>query len=293
MNTLYARLALVATLIAGACCAAFAPALAQTSARAIDHGGTYFGSVVVQNDQQVDGDVTVIGGDAIIDGEVDGNVNAYGGSVVKEPGSVITGSVTQYGGDMPVVMPWMPSMGMIARENAKMVSLLAYGVVVVLIFLIFPVRVRTALDRVEHHPGLSAAVGALAIIASVPIAIFLFISLVGWPLLPLEFVAYVAGVLIGEAALGILVGRRLYELLHPHGTPSPLGALVLGLVVISAAEILPIVGWMVTALVWLVGLGAAVLAFIRETSFMGGMSAGAPQPAGPRPPIGGPPMATP
>jgi hypothetical protein len=61
------------------------------------------------------------------------------------------------------------------------------------------------------------------------------------------------------------------------------------LVVVSAAEIVPIVGWAVTALVWLVGIGAAVLAFIR--------SAGPPfafsSPIGGRPPIGGPPMTTP
>jgi hypothetical protein len=36
----------------------------------------------------------------------------------------------------------------------------------------------------------------------------------------------------------------------------------LGLVVVSAAETVPVVGWAVTAMVWLVGLGAAVLAFL-------------------------------
>lgn len=275
------------------CLAAFvfvgtrAPASASTP-RSIDHGGTYFGNVVVQPDQEVQGNVTVFNGDADIAGTVDGDVTVYGGSVIREPGSVIDGTVNQYGGDVSSAVPWLPAIGMgaIARENAKMMTLLAYSIVVVLMFLIFPVRVRTALDRVEHHPGLSAAVGAVALVASVPIAVLLFISFVGWPLLPLEFVAYVAGVLIGQAALGILIGRRLFELLRPHTTPSPLAALVLGLVVICAAEILPIVGWMVTALVWLVGLGAAVLAFIRETTFMG---PGAP-PTAARPPISGPPM---
>lgn len=277
----------IVAIVAAVFLVSHAPASADT-ARSIDHGGTYFGSVIVQQDQQVQGNVDVIGGDAVIEGEVDGDVNVYGGSVIKEPGSVITGTVNQYGGDVSSAVPWLPNAGMatIARENAKMMTLLAYSIIVVLMFLIFPVRVRTALDRVEHHPGLSAAVGALAIVASVPIAVFLFISFVGWPLLPLELVAYVAGVLIGQAALGILIGRRLFELMRPHTTPSPLGALILGLVVISAAEILPIVGWMVTALVALVGLGATVLAFIRETTFMG---PGAPA-AGTRPPISGPPM---
>ncbi|MHB8305523.1 MAG: hypothetical protein ACYDEU_05860, partial [Vulcanimicrobiaceae bacterium] len=144
-------------------------------------------------------------------------------------------------------------------------------------------RVRMALERVEKHPGLSAAVGVLAFVAVIPIALLLLVSFVGWPLIPLEIVALIAGVFIGQAALGLLVGRRLYELIHPETTPSPLAALIIGLVVLSAAQIVPVVGHLVTALVVLIGLGAAILAFIREGLFMG-------QPPIPRAPISGPPM---
>ncbi|HEV3153074.1 MAG TPA: polymer-forming cytoskeletal protein [Candidatus Baltobacteraceae bacterium] len=270
---------------------------AASSPQTIDHGGTYFNGVVVRPDQEVEGDVTVFNGDADIYGTVDGDVTTYGGTVIKEPGSVITGQTNEYASQWSNAVPWLPSAGAasMARESAKMMTLLAYSVIVVLVFLIFPVRVRTALDRVEHHPGLSAAVGALALVAAVPIAVLLFISFIGWPLLPLEVVAYIAGVLIGQAALGVLIGRRLLELVHPHNTPTPLMALVVGLVIICAAELMPVVGWMVTALVWLVGLGAAILAFIRETTFMGpgGAPGGTVSGGGPRPTISGPPMATP
>src|SRR5207248_7679645 len=153
------------------------------------------------------------------------------------PRAAIDGTQHVYGGDVGSVVQWAAGASTIAAENAKITTLLAYSFVVVLIFLIFPVRVRTALDRVEKHPGLSAAVGVLALIAILPVAMLLFISFIGWPLIPLEIVAIVAGVLIGQAALGLLIGRRLYELVHPHGTPSPLGALVIGLVVRWAAEL--------------------------------------------------------
>jgi hypothetical protein len=166
---------------------------------------------------------------------------------------------------------------------------LAYSVIVLLAFLIFPVRVRAALDRVEHHPGLSAAVGVIALVAVFPIMILLLISVIGIPLIPVEFLAVFAAILIGHAALSMLIGRRLYELILPRTTPSPIAALVLGLIVVSAAGIVPVLGPLVMGLVWLVGLGAAILAFVRETAFMGPMSAAAPA-AGPRPPIGGPPM---
>jgi hypothetical protein len=176
---------------------------------------------------------------------------------------------------------------------------LAYSVIVLLAFLIFPVRVRAALDRVEHHPGLSAGVGVIALVAIIPIAILLFISFIGWPLIPVEFLALFAAILIGYAALSMLIGRRLYELMLPRTTPSPVAALILGLVVIAAAGMVPVIGHLVVGLVCLVGLGAAILAFVRETAFMGphfggphfgGPQMGGPQGGAPRPPIGGPPM---
>ena len=279
------RFASIVVLIAVALGVTIAPTLAS-SPRTIDHGDTYFGSIVVPSDQEIRGNITVYGGDADIYGTVDGDISVYGGSVIKEDGSVINGHVTQYGNNWLAMMPWVPSPShTIARENERLMVRLAYSVIVVLAFLIFPVRVRTALDRVEHHPGLSAAVGVLALVAVVPIAVLLFISFIGWPLIPVEIIAIFAGILIGQAALGLLIGRRLYELIRPHTTPSPLGALILGLIVISAAEILPVVGGLVTGLVCLVGLGAAILAFIRETTFVGPS-------ASPRPPIAGPPMTT-
>lgn len=277
------RIALLFAAIAIAIVASMAPASARML-HAVTHGGVYYGEdVVVNSDQVVDGDITVVGGSADIQGTVHGDVTTYGGKIDTEPGSEVTGNTNEYNGFTSWV-PWAPT-ATIARENEHLMVRLAYSVLVILAFLIFPVRVRTALDRVEHHPGLSAAVGVLALIAVVPIGILLLISFIGWPLIPVEIIAIFAGILIGQAALGVLIGRRLYELIRPHGTPSPLAALILGLVVISAAEILPIVGGLVTGLVCLVGLGAAVLAFIRETTFMGPSAA-------PRPPISGPPMTT-
>jgi hypothetical protein len=275
------RIAVFIALVLSALAICIAPASAKTLM--IDHGGSFFGeNVVVASDQVVQGDVTVFGGNAIVEGEVDGDVTVFGGTIQAAPGSNITGNQQVYGGALNSIVPFAAGASSLAADNAKVTTLLAYSFVVVLIFLIFPVRVRTALDRIEKHPGLSAATGVIALIASFPIAVLLFISFIGWPLIPLEFVAIVAGVLIGQSALGLLIGRRLYELVHPHATPSPLGALILGLVILCAAEILPVVGLFVVALVWTIGLGAAILAFIRETTFTGAhVASSTPPPSGP------------
>jgi hypothetical protein len=217
-------------------------------------------NVYVAPNQVIDGDVDVIFGDAEIAGIVKGDCNTvFGRCTVTGNGQVLgkINSVTNDG--VRTFVPWAVGkeygISAFAEQDHRLLVKLAASAVVVLMFLLFPLRMRVALDRVEKHPALSAATGAVAVVAIIPIALLLIVSIVGIPLV-------------------------VPELVMPSSTPSPLFALILGLVVVSAAEILPIVGWVVTALVWLVGLGSAILSFIRSTRLDAAVH---------RAPIGGPP----
>jgi hypothetical protein len=270
----------------------FAPLAA--SAHAHDGSVTkFFSDAVVDPDETIDGDLNVVFGNATVAGHVTGNVNVIGGScTVLDTGTVDGDEHCVWNEGAVALAPLVvASSGLngFAEADRRLFVKLASSAIVVLMFLLFPVRMRLALDRVERHPGLAAAVGVAAFIAVLPVAILLILSLIGIPLIVLEVAALFAGVWLGTGAIALLVGRRLCELVLPQLTPSPLFALILGLVVVSAAEIVPIVGWAVTALVWLVGMGAAVLAFVRAA----GSGFAFSSPIGGRPPIGGPPMKTP
>jgi hypothetical protein len=275
---------------------AFLVSFAPLAAAAHAHDGSvtkFFSDVTVNPDETIDGDLNVVFGNAVIAGRVTGNVNVLGGSCqVLDSGTVDGDENCAWNDATHALAPLVTTpagLDRLAETDRKLFVKLASSAIVVLVFLLFPVRMRLALDRVERHPGLAAAVGVAACIAIVPLAILLICSIIGIPLIIVEIAALFGGVWLGTGAIALLVGRRLCELVMPRSTPSPLLALVLGLVVVSAAEIVPLVGWAVTALVWLVGLGAAVLAFVRNTPgsalFLG-------VPAGGRPPIGGPPMKT-
>jgi hypothetical protein len=241
------------------------------SARTYARGQTvWFSDKTLSNGDEVRGDLDVVFGNVRCEegAVIDGNVRTFFGNFDQLDGCTVSGRVIDaFDGDQ--VAPFVPAFSVPDGfdENRKLVGKLAWDVVVVFVFLLFPLRVRVALDRVERHPGLSAAAGTLAAIAVLPVAVMLLLSIVGIPLIVIEVAALLAGIWIGHAAIALLVGRRLYELVRPHATPSPLGALLLGLVVVSAAQTLPLVGWAVSALVWIVGLGATVLAFMRESSF--------------------------
>ncbi|MGA8533265.1 MAG: polymer-forming cytoskeletal protein [Candidatus Tumulicola sp.] len=279
------RLAVVAALILTGCAVLAAPALA--SVPSIYHGGTYIGSVMVEPGQTVKGDLTVIAGDATIAGVVDGNVDVIGGDIYERPGATITGQVNTVGGDVvSAVVPWSsPPDRAPATADYRTLWHIASGLIVMLFFLVFPLRTRIALDRLERHPGLCAAVGLLGWVAVLPLAVLLLCTILLIPFIALEAVAIVGAVFLGKAALALLVGRRLCELIKPATTPAPLVALLAGLILVTAAELVPVIGILVTVFVFLIGMGAAILAFT-------GVPAGGPSVAVPRsrPPLSGPPM---
>jgi hypothetical protein len=253
--------------------AVFAVSANFASAKTYSHGKTvWFSDVTLADGDEVHGDLDIMFGNVVCEdgASIDGNVRTVFGSFDENDGCTVGGRVSDaFNVDsMDWAVPWIAPMSPdFSAQSRGLFNKFGWDVVVVLAFLLFPLRVRVALDRIEKHPGLSAATGAIALVAAIPIAILLLISIIGLPLIPLEIAALFAALWIGHAAVALLLGRRLWELLRPHTTPSPLGALVLGLVVVTAAQTLPVVGWAVTALVVLAGLGAAILAFVRETSF--------------------------
>jgi hypothetical protein len=257
-----------------------AAATGHASAKTFSHGlNVWFGDRTIGPYDVVEGDVNVVFGNVTCEpgGWVRGDVRIYGGNFDQLDGCRVDGEQIVLTDSMNSLLPWVTppdSASTFFEENKRITSHLVYGVLILFAFLLFPVRVRIALERVERHPGLSAAAGTLAFVAVIPIAILLVLSIIGIPLVVVEVAALLAGLWIGQAAVAILIGRRLFELLRPHTTPSPLAALVLGLVVVGAAQLLPVFGWAVTALVALVGLGAAILAFVRESAFSGTVTPG-------------------
>ncbi len=261
---------------------------AQAEVRSIYHGGSYFGSVVVEPEQVVEGDINVVGGDVTVAGTVDGDVNVVGGNIILRGDGRINGQEHAVGGDVAqAIVPWAGGNSGVQSyayaPDHRLWWRIAWDSVVLVFFLIFPLRTRMAVGRLEQHPAMATGAGLFGWVAVLPLMVLLAITVVLIPLIFVEFVLLTAAVFIGTAALALLVGRRFYELLSPNATPSPLVALILGLTLLTAAQLVPVVGVLVTLLTALVGLGAVILTFVPEPPVPAG-------PVPPRPTIGGPPM---
>jgi len=100
--------------------------------------------------------------------------------------------------------------------------------------------------------------GFVALVAA-PVAIVLVaLTMVGLPLALLAFALWVAGVYLSSIFVGALLGRTL--LARPEGAaPSFAIALLVGLAIVTAAVHLPYVGFVLSPMVTLLGLGIGVI----------------------------------
>ncbi|MCX6025837.1 MAG: hypothetical protein NTY23_06225, partial [Chloroflexi bacterium] len=119
--------------------------------------------------------------------------------------------------------------------------------------------------RVAHaslrHAPLSGALGLLTAVVAPGLLILLAITLCLIPVAALGAVLLLAAVVFGWIAIGVEVGNRLAQVLkwklHPAASAA-LGTLVLTLV-LDFIGIVPCVGWLGSAIVGAIGLGAVVL----------------------------------
>ena len=186
------RAILVIALIA---LAAFAllPKAALADPTSVYRGGTYWGSVVVEPGQVVAGDLTVFMGNATIEGTVKGDVNVVGGNVYLRGGTVEGQNHAVLGSVVESIAPWAQTddgYGTVPSDK-HLWWRIASDVVALVVFLIFPLRSRMALDRLEQHPGTATLAGLCGWVAVLPVAVLLFFTFVLIPLIPIEMVLLV------------------------------------------------------------------------------------------------------
>jgi hypothetical protein len=205
------------------------------------------GSVSVDSDEYVRGDVVVIGGSANINGEVDGEVVVVGGSarfgpqadvrgditvvgggLSRDSGATIRGKINEVGiGDMPwrggewgrdANWGWMNGIYPVARLTGTLVRVTLLVLLTALVLFVAKAPVEQIAERVAADPVKSWFVGFLAEMLFVPVlimtAVVLAISIIGIPLLvllPVAVVALLVVMLVGFTAVAFHIGRLLQD----------------------------------------------------------------------------------
>lgn len=248
------------------------------------------GSVAEQN-------VLVIGGEATLEGLVQGDVVALGGTVDlrssavlegdlvvlgqlrRDPGAQVHGSVVEGLSGLEAyrrfprllngraALPVPPDPGAQARvpDGRALAQLLRTIVSIVLLMTlgalvvsIWPHNVLRAAATMQLHGFLCLTVGLLTPVVFTVLAPILVITCIGIPLLAVLLVALVVAGLLGWIAAGRIVGAKLFQMIgRSRGTL--VAETILGVLIIGLVATVPCLGWLAMTLVVCWGLGAVLL----------------------------------
>jgi cytoskeletal protein CcmA (bactofilin family) len=230
---------------------------------------------------RVGGVVVVVGGNATIAGQVDGDVTAIGGSVTVLQGARIGGTVTSYGGSIqmqPNVLvaggvQHLASLDALAPlrqpfffpgSGPPWPSLLFWALAGLIVARFW----REPLLRVERLASTqfvpSVAVGIVATIATLGLALLLVVTCLGIPLALLLLVVMWVSWVVGTVAVGYWLGKLIFRAAMPVERQMYVLPAVVGVLTLAAIEALPYVGGVVGIIVGCVAVGSVVLAFTMD-----------------------------
>jgi hypothetical protein len=253
--------------------------------------------IVVEEDEEVDGDVVAVGGDVTVKGNVTGSVVAVGGDILVASTGVIEGDAASIGGKIkketgaiikgkrfrtflpkifltpPTIFGAFQGLALFARI-IKIMLFLFLGIVVISIV---PKNVAKVKDKIQQDFLKSALVGLAGEILILPIFVLLIVTIIGIPVAILvEPLLILVALILGYTGISYFIGEKLKEStsLKPE---SPMMTLVIGILAVESvlllarvvgifghfltplSWILTFIGWMIWYVVITVGFGASIL----------------------------------
>ncbi len=177
------------------------------------------------------GDVAIIGGNAnLYSGSyIKGNLAAIGGKINKEKDAEIEGEISQISlGPLNILLKLIPHKGKVKvkieedgiktkiKEKKKYtvpIFLFIWGIslslIILLISLIVPQGIENMETFIEKRMGTCFLIGFSVEIFFVPGLIFLIISIIGIPLIPIFIMAFILALLISLAPSSLFVGKLI------------------------------------------------------------------------------------
>jgi hypothetical protein len=227
----------------------------------VENALAFGGSVTVSPNARVLDTAIAFGGDVILKKgvQVEGDVYSFGGKIVKEEGANIGGKYTTK--DRHGMMDgsnrgrgsffYTISLGPIFRiGNAVLAAILG-----LIILHTNPQFLPSLATKLRQHPSLAVLWGMGAIVAIIFLSVFLAITLIGIPLIPLLSLTVIITSLVGSLAVALSVGQRLIR----NRDWSLQQQFLVGLAVVTILTLIPFFGGLIVFLVNMFGLGVILL----------------------------------
>lgn len=234
----------------------------------------YGGNVNVSPAGVVDGDINSYGGRVEIAGLVKGDVTSYGGGITLDDTAQINGDVEANGGGItrasgayvggdieknrasfsPTNLPFWGPVGF----PFPVVSVIIWALIAAALAHWFPQRTLRVGEVMFSRLPRSLAVGALSWVLGLILAVILALTIIGIPVTLAIVLVLAAGGILGNVAIGWLIGRALLQHIARRDH-SPVVEAVVGVVILALIEAIPFVGFLFSVFIALLGVGATLL----------------------------------
>ena len=230
----------------------------QTVENAIAFGG----NVTVSPNAKVVDTVIAFGGDVILKkgARVEGDTYSFGGKIIQEPGAIVSGEKATFS-DRDGMMHGSNQarslffvkyfLGVVFRIGSTVVA----AILGLIILRTRPQFLPLLATKLRQQPGLTALWGLVAHVALVFVIVFLAITLIGIPLIPLLILIAIVTSLVGSLGVALLVGQRL---LSKSDRPLQQQFLI-GMIILTVLTLIPFLGGLFVFLINLFGLGVILL----------------------------------
>jgi hypothetical protein len=245
------------------------------------------GVIALLGDTYVDGKV----GEAVVaimgnvelgpNAEVHGEVVSVGGTIIRAPGSVITGTQQQIAfgdhfGPMEGLRAWFKECFLYGRPLAFDVDVrwawwMAFGFLAlyVIVALLFDSAVTRCVETLEERPAQTVLASILSVLLSPVMVVVLAITVIGIALIPFLGIGLLCAGLFGKAVVLGALGRRVTRFtgIAPFGHVA--FAVLIGGLIATLLYTVPVLGYITYNVLSFIGLGAVVYTLIlavRPTS---------------------------
>jgi hypothetical protein len=274
------------------------------SGQVLDHDLVLLGGTAhLKPDSAVQGDVALVGAEAVVEGRVEGGIVAFGGAVTLGATAEVMGDVVALGGlqrhpdarvhgnvvtaaDRGQTAPAGPGQfsaqpdlgtlrffpwGDLPRWGRQLVDLGRLMVGIFFLLLIAAVGASLLAENVNtikrvmiSSAPLAFGTGLLTLALVALLVPLLFIICIGAPVALALILALLVALLLAWVATGALVGHKVLEMLHLQHS-SVLAQTLVGTLIITALANVPCVGALFACLVLSWALGAVVLSRFGTT----------------------------
>ncbi len=246
------------------------------------------GTAMLEDGSTVQGDVVLAGGSVQVAGQVDGSIVVAGGLISLQDTALVQGDITVVGGNIDrapgaqvngsvsngAVSPFelFSSGGVVPNVQVGFNPLLdtlwyffrsfMWAALAVLVVLFLQTQIERAAQAAVTQPLIAGGLGMLTAIVVPLLAVTISLTIILIPVGLVAFLALVISWAFGVIVIGAEVGKRIAELLKQEwalAVSAGIGTFILTLVANGLGWLIPCVGWIVPALVGIVGLGAVLL----------------------------------